>query len=71
MDSDGNVWVTDAVSEQRTPPGTRGQQVITFSPTAEKLMPLGTPEKAGSGRVHIATPDRGGPSLRVALARTS
>ena len=33
VDNDGNVWVTDAVAEERTPEGTRGHQVIKFSPT--------------------------------------
>ena len=32
VDPDGNVWVTDAVGERRTPEGTRGHQVIKFSP---------------------------------------
>lgn len=56
VDPDGNVWVTDAVSEQRTPPGTRGHQVIKFSPTGEKLMTLGTPGQAGGGRDHFNAP---------------
>ena len=48
VDNDGNVYVTDAVSEARTPEmGTRGHQVIKFSPTGEVLMTLGTPGKAG------------------------
>ena len=57
VDNDGNVWVTDAVSEQRTPDGdTRGHQVIKFSPTGEVLMVLGTPGEAGSGRDHFNAP---------------
>ena len=32
IDPDGNVWVTDAVSPQRTPAGKRGHQVVKFSP---------------------------------------
>ena len=50
VDRDGNVYVTDAVAEARTPQGTRGHQVIKFSPEGEVLMTLGTPGKAGAGR---------------------
>ena len=56
LDHDGNVWVTDAVSEARTPEGTRGHQVIKFSPTGKVLMTLGTPGKAGGGRTHFNAP---------------
>ena len=49
VDPDGNVWVTDAVSAERTPEGTRGHQVIKFSPEGEVLMTLGTPGVPGSG----------------------
>ena len=56
VDNDGNVWVTDGVSEQRTPAGTRGHQVIKFSGTGEKLMTLGTPGKAGGGKDHFNAP---------------
>ena len=49
VDSEGNVWVTDAVSEARTPAGTRGHQVIKFSSTGQVLMTLGTPGKPGVG----------------------
>ena len=56
IDSAGNVWVTDAVSPQRTPEGTRGHQVIKFSPTGELLMRLGTPGKEGGGRDHFISP---------------
>ena len=49
VDSEGNVWVTDAVAEGRTPDGTRGHQVIKFSSTGRVLMTLGTPGKPGSG----------------------
>ena len=54
--SDGNVWVTDGVSEARTPEGTRGHQVVKFSPTGEVLMTLGTPGKAGGGEDHFNAP---------------
>ena len=56
VDNDGNVWVTDAVSEDRTPAGTRGHRVIKFSPTGEVLMTLGTPGKAGAGRSSFNAP---------------
>ena len=49
IDSQGNVWVTDAVSAARTPSGTRGHQVVKFSPDGEVLMVLGTPGVAGNG----------------------
>ncbi len=56
IDPSGNVWVTDAVAENRTPEGTRGHQVIKFSSTGEVLMRLGTPGKAGSGPDHFNSP---------------
>jgi DNA-binding beta-propeller fold protein YncE len=56
VDKDGNVWVTDAVAEGRTPEGTRGHQVIKFSPTGEVLMTLGTPGKAGLGNNSFNAP---------------
>ena len=56
VDPDGNVWVTDAVSEGRTPEGTRGHQVVKFSPTGEILMTLGTPGRSGSGRNSFNAP---------------
>ncbi len=49
VDQDGNVWVTDAVGAARTPEGTRGHQVIKFSPDGEVLMTLGTPGVPGDG----------------------
>ena len=56
VDNDGNVYVTDGVSEARTPEGTRGHQVIKFSPTGQVLMTLGTPGKAGVGRTSFNAP---------------
>ena len=56
VDPDGNVWVTDAVSESRTPEGTRGHQVIKFSPAGVVLMTLGTPGKPGMGRNSFNAP---------------
>ena len=56
VDPDGNVWVTDAVTAERTPEGTRGHQVIKFSPTGEVLMTLGTPGVPGDGPDHFNAP---------------
>ena len=56
VDAEGNVWVTDAVSAARTPPGTRGHQVVKFSPAGKVLMTLGTPGIAGAGREHFNAP---------------
>ena len=48
--------MTDAVGEARTPDGTRGHQVIKFSPTGAVLMTLGTPGEAGSGNNSFNAP---------------
>jgi DNA-binding beta-propeller fold protein YncE len=57
VDSEGNVWVTDAVTLARTPEGgTRGHQIIKFSPEGQVLMTLGTPGVAGSGRHSFNAP---------------
>jgi len=56
VDGDGNVWVTDAVSPERTPKGTRGHQVIKFTPSGEVLMRLGTPGQPGSGPKSLNSP---------------
>lgn len=57
VDADGNVWVTDAVAAQRTPPGDkRGQQVIKFAPDGKVLMTLGTPGTPGAGPGHFTSP---------------
>ena len=58
VDADGNVYVTDAVSEARTPEGEdkRGHYVVKFSPAGEVLMTLGTPGEAGSGPDHFNAP---------------
>ena len=56
VDPDGNVWVTDAVAEGRTPDGTRGHQVIKFSPRGDVLMTLGTPGEPGDGPDHFNAP---------------
>ena len=57
VDSDGNVWVTDAVSENNIPEGdNRGHHVVKFSPTGEVLMTLGTPGEEGDGPNHFTSP---------------
>ena len=56
VDNDGNVWVTDAVSEARKPEGTRGHQVIKFSPKGEVLMVLGKPGIPGTGEDEFNSP---------------
>jgi DNA-binding beta-propeller fold protein YncE len=56
VDRDGNVWVTDAVSAARTPDGTRGHQVVKFSPTGRVLLTLGTPGEPGGGDTHLNAP---------------
>lgn len=56
VDQDGNVWVTDAVTAARTPEGTRGHQVVKFSPDGEVLMTLGTPGVPGSGDYSFNSP---------------
>ena len=56
VDPDGNVWVTDAVTAERTPEGTRGHQVVKFSPDGDVLMTLGTPGEPGDGPDHFNAP---------------
>ena len=56
-DADGNVWVTDAVSNNNIPSGDhRGHQVIKFSPTGDVLMRLGTPGTPGNSNNHFTSP---------------
>ena len=45
VDSDGNVWATDFAGNEA---GTKGHQVIKFSPEGEVLMTLGKAGMAGS-----------------------
>ena len=45
VDADGNVWVTDS---QGTEDGTKGHQVIKFSPEGEVLLTLGQAGMTGS-----------------------
>ncbi|MEX0618189.1 MAG: peptidyl-alpha-hydroxyglycine alpha-amidating lyase family protein [Pseudohongiellaceae bacterium] len=57
VDSQGNVWVTDAVSSARIPDGDkRGHQVVKFSPSGQVLMTLGTPGEEGGGQTHFTSP---------------
>ena len=57
VDNEGNVWVTEAVSDKRIPEGDkRGHQVIKFSPKGEVLMVLGTPGIPGSGDYEFNAP---------------
>jgi DNA-binding beta-propeller fold protein YncE len=46
VDRDGNVWVTDG---QRSKDGTKGHQVIKFSPDGKVLMRLGKAGAPGNG----------------------
>jgi DNA-binding beta-propeller fold protein YncE len=59
VDRDGNVWVTDAATAERTrgPAGRgRGHQVVKFSPTGQVLMRLGTPGEPGNDERHFNAP---------------
>ena len=51
VDSDGNIWVTDAQGPGRNNPDRdgKGHQVIKFSPEGEVLLTLGTAGVAGDG----------------------
>ena len=46
VDDDGNVWVTDSQGNEA---GTKGHQVIKFSPEGEILLRLGVAGQPGSG----------------------
>jgi DNA-binding beta-propeller fold protein YncE len=57
VDQEGNVWVTDAVSAKKTPPGgKRGHDVVEFSPEGKVLMILGTPGVPGDDETHLSSP---------------
>ncbi len=57
VDREGNVWVTDAVADNRIPEGDkRGHQVIKFSPQGQVLMVLGTPGVPGQGDYSFNAP---------------
>ena len=53
VDSDGNVWVTDSQGNEA---GTKGHQVIKFSPDGEVLMRLGKAGQPGSGPGQLNEP---------------
>ena len=53
VDSEGNVWVTDFGGNEA---GTKGHQVIKFSPEGEILMRLGTAGVPGSSPDHFNQP---------------
>ena len=53
VDSDGNVWVTDFSANEE---GTKGHQVIKFSPEGEILMRLGTAGVPGNDSSHFNQP---------------
>lgn len=54
VDAEGNVWVTDFVSNEA---GTKGHQVHKFSPQGELLMSLGTAGQAGSNPGQLNQPN--------------
>ena len=56
VDAQGNVWVTDAASAERTPGDGRGHQIVKFSPSGEVLMVLGTSGVAGAGESRLNAP---------------
>jgi sugar lactone lactonase YvrE len=59
VDAQGNVWVTDAASAERTAgPAARGRghQVVQFSPKGEVLMRLGTAGVPGNDATHFNAP---------------
>ena len=53
VDTDGNVWVTDSQGNES---GTKGHQVIKFSPDGEVLLTLGTAGQPGSGPGQLNEP---------------
>ncbi|HEX6999825.1 MAG TPA: peptidyl-alpha-hydroxyglycine alpha-amidating lyase family protein [Gammaproteobacteria bacterium] len=55
VDAEGNVWVTDAASAERTD-GRRGHQVVKFAPDGRVLMRLGTPGEPGNDERHFNAP---------------
>jgi sugar lactone lactonase YvrE len=54
VDDDGNVWVTDFAGNEA---GTKGHQVIKFSPEGEVLMRLGQAGVPGSGPGQLNQPN--------------
>ncbi|PYR30496.1 MAG: hypothetical protein DMF90_27505, partial [Acidobacteria bacterium] len=57
VDKDGNVWVTDAVADNRIPKGDkRGHAVFKFSPEGKVLMTLGAPGQSGNAPDRFNSP---------------
>jgi DNA-binding beta-propeller fold protein YncE len=58
IDSQGNVWVTDAATVANTTNDAkrRGHQVVKFSPRGEVLMRLGTAGAPGNDNTHFNSP---------------
>ena len=57
VDQDGNVWVTDAVADNRIPKGDkRGHAVFKFSPEGKVLMTLGAPGQSGNAPDRFNSP---------------
>jgi hypothetical protein len=57
VDRQGNVWVTDAVANNRIPAGDkRGHIVVKFSPAGQVLRTLGTPGVQGGGPNQFTSP---------------
>ena len=55
VDAEGNVWVTDAVTAERSD-GKRGHDVVKFSPEGKVLLTLGTPGVPGNDATHFNAP---------------
>jgi DNA-binding beta-propeller fold protein YncE len=53
VDAEGNVWITDSMGNEA---GTKGHQVIKFSPTGEVLLTLGQAGHPGSGPGQLNEP---------------
>ena len=53
VDADGNVWVTDSQGNEA---GTKGHQVIKFSPDGEVLLTLGQAGQPGTGPGQLNEP---------------
>ena len=58
VDPDGNVWVTDAASAERTANDSRrrGHQVVKFAADGRVLLTLGTPGEPGNDARHFNAP---------------
>jgi sugar lactone lactonase YvrE len=54
VDKEGNVWITDG---QRSKDGTKGHQVLKFSPDGEVLMRIGKAGVGGSGPGELNMPN--------------